>query len=56
MLALGEDHAKIWKSLDEDEIKEISQAMASLGNVHAKVVEDLLLQFVKGMASTGAWR
>jgi flagellar motor switch protein FliG len=54
MLALGEDHAKIWKSLDEDEIKEISQAMASLGNVHASVVEDLLLQFVKGMASTGA--
>ena len=54
MLALGEDHAKIWKSLDEDEIKEISQAMASLGNVHATVVEDLLLQFVKGMASTGA--
>ena len=54
MLALGEDHAKIWKSLDEDEIKEISQAMASLGNVHATVVEDLLLQFVRGMASTGA--
>ena len=54
MLALGEDHAKIWKSLDEDEIKEISQAMASLGNVHATVVEDLLLQFVRGMGSTGA--
>ena len=54
MLALGEDHAKIWKALDEDEIKEISQAMASLGNVHASVVEDLLLQFVNGMATTGA--
>ena len=53
LLALGEDHAKIWKGLDEDEIKEISQAMASLGNVHATVVEELLLQFVTGMSGSG---
>jgi flagellar motor switch protein FliG len=54
LLALGEDHAQIWQQLDDDEIKEISQAMASLGTVQASVVEDLLVEFVSGMSSTGA--
>src|SRR3954447_3061887 len=54
LLALGEEHAKVWSSLDEEEIKEISQAMASLGNVTSAVVEDLLVEFVSGMAGTGA--
>ena len=40
LLALGEEHASVWQALDEEEIKEISQAMASLGNVSAVVVED----------------
>src|SRR3954471_5387617 len=54
LLALGEEHAKVWAALDEEEIKEISQAMASLGNVTSAVVEDLLVEFVSGMSSTGA--
>jgi len=54
LLALGEDHADVWKQLDEDEIKEVSQAMASLGTVTASVVEDLLVEFVSGMSSSGA--
>lgn len=54
LLALGEDHATIWKGLDDEEIKEISQAMASLGNVSASVVEDLLVEFVSGLSSAGA--
>src|SRR5688500_3258315 len=54
LLALGEEHAHVWQALDEEEIKEISQAMASLGNVTATVVEDLLVEFVSGMAGTGA--
>ena len=54
LLALGEEHAKVWSALDEEEIKEISQAMASLGNVTSAVVEDLLVEFVSGMAGTGA--
>ena len=41
-------------SLDEEEIKEISQAMSTLGTVAASVVEDLLVEFVSGMSSTGA--
>ncbi|MDP3659515.1 flagellar motor switch protein FliG [Phenylobacterium sp.] len=54
LLSLGEDHATIWRSLDEEEIKEVSQAMASLGTVSAQVVEDLLVEFVSGMSGAGA--
>jgi flagellar motor switch protein FliG len=54
LLALGEEHKDIWSQLDDEEIKEISQAMASLGTVSASVVEALLLEFVSGMSGTGA--
>jgi flagellar motor switch protein FliG len=54
MLALGEDHTKLWEALDEEEIKEISQAMAGLGTVSSTAVEELLVEFVSGMAGTGA--
>jgi flagellar motor switch protein FliG len=51
LLSLGEDHAGVWRALDEEEIKVISQAMAGLGQVTAQVVEDLLVEFVSGMGS-----
>jgi flagellar motor switch protein FliG len=54
LLALGEEHAGVWQSLDEEEIKEVSQAMASLGTVSAAVVEDLMVEFVSGMSGAGA--
>ena len=54
LLALGEDHTHIWEALDEEEIKEISQAMAGLGTVSSTAVEELLVEFVSGMAGTGA--
>ncbi|MGV8929928.1 MAG: flagellar motor switch protein FliG [Brevundimonas sp.] len=54
LLSLGEDHTRLWQGLDEDEIKEISQAMASLGTVAANVVEELLVEFVSGMSGSGA--
>ncbi|MFN3859415.1 MAG: flagellar motor switch protein FliG [Caulobacter sp.] len=54
LLALGEDHTRIWESLDEEEIKEVSQAMATLGTVSATVVEELLVEFVSGMSASGA--
>jgi flagellar motor switch protein FliG len=54
LLALGEDHTAIWEALDEEEIKEVSQAMASLGNVSSSAVEELLVEFVSGMSSSGA--
>ncbi len=54
LLALGEDHGTIWEQLDEEEIKEISQAMAGLGTVSSGVVEQLLVDFISGMSGAGA--
>jgi flagellar motor switch protein FliG len=54
LLALGEEHQYLWKQLDDEEIKEISQAMSGLGTVGSNVVEALLVEFVSGMSNTGA--
>ena len=54
LLSLGEEHTQLWKNLDDEEIKEISQAMAGLGTVSAVVVEELLMEFVSGMTGSGA--
>ncbi|WP_205750971.1 flagellar motor switch protein FliG [Brevundimonas sp. M20] len=54
LLSLGEEHTRLWEGLDEEEIKEISQAMAGLGTVSAQVVEELLVEFVSGMTGSGA--
>lgn len=54
LLSLGEDHGKLWQNLDDDEVKEISQAMAGLGTVSANVVEELLIEFVSGAAGSGS--
>jgi flagellar motor switch protein FliG len=55
MLALGEEHSMhLWKMMDDDEIKEISQLMSTLGTVNASVVEKLLVEFVSQMSATGS--
>src|SRR3990172_8270640 len=55
MLALGNEHStKIWPLLDDEEIREISQTMATLGSVDAEVVERLFLDFVNRFSTTGS--
>jgi flagellar motor switch protein FliG len=55
LLALGEEHgASIWKSLDDEEIKEVSQVMSNLGTVSASLTERLLVDFVSQISSTGS--
>ena len=55
MLALGEQYGgKIWTMLDDDELRELSITMSSLGTIEAEVVEDLLLEFVSRMSASGA--
>lgn len=55
MLALGEEHGvRVWEMLDEDEIKEISQIMSTLGTISSSLVEKLLVDFVSQMSSTGS--
>jgi flagellar motor switch protein FliG len=55
MLSLGEEHTtKIWQMMDEDEIREVSQVMSSLGTVSSNLVEKLLVDFVSQMSGTGS--
>ncbi|ASE38609.1 flagellar motor switch protein FliG [Brevundimonas vesicularis] len=54
LLALGEEHTALWERLDDDEVKEISQAMATLGNVSAEAVEALMIEFVSGLSGSGS--
>jgi flagellar motor switch protein FliG len=55
MLALGEQYGgKVWSLLDDDEVRELSIAMSTLGTVEADTVEDMLLEFVSRMSASGA--
>src|SRR6202790_3150550 len=55
MLALGEQYGgKVWSLLDDDEVRELSLVMSTLGTVETEVVEDLLLEFVSRMSASGA--
>ena len=54
MLAVGEEHAsKLFAMMHEDEIRDISQAMASLGTVSASAVEELAREFTDSLGQTG---
>jgi flagellar motor switch protein FliG len=55
MMALGEDHcARLFGMMHEDEIKDISSAMAQLGNIRSDMVEQVCNEFMEGMGLTGA--
>jgi flagellar motor switch protein FliG len=50
MLALGEQYGgKVWNLLDDDELRQLSVTMSTLGTV-----ESLLLEFVSRLSATGA--
>ncbi len=54
LMSLGEDAKPLFAILDEEEIKEISQAMASLGVVPSVVVEAVVQEFVQRMSGAGS--
>ncbi len=55
LLSLGQKHGdKIWNALTEDEIKEVSIAMAGLGQITVELVEGLLVEFAGKMSAAGA--
>ncbi len=54
LLALGEDAKPIWDRMDDDELREISQAMSNLGPVKAETVEYLIKDFVNRLSGSGA--
>lgn len=52
MLSLGEEYtAKIFDQMDDEEILEISQTMATLGKIDAKIVERLFVDFAEQMST-----
>ncbi len=54
ILSLGEENAaRVFSHMSDDEIKELSQVMANLGNVSSTLVERLFVEFVEQMSSTG---
>jgi len=55
MLALGEQHgSKIWNLLDDDDLRQLTTTMSTLGMVEAQLVEALLLEFVGRLSASGA--
>lgn len=54
ILSLGEENAaRVFSHMNDDEIKELSQVMANVGNVSSALVEKLFVEFVEQMSSTG---
>ena len=54
IMAIGEERAgEMFQRMDNEEIKYISQAMATLTTQKSEVVEELLLHFVSQFSSTG---
>ena len=55
MLSLGEENSgKLFEMMDDEEIREISQIMASLGSVSASVIERLFVEFADQLSSAGS--
>lgn len=54
LMSIDEDNStKILTSMSDEEIKELSNTMASLGTVSAETVERLFVDFVESMSSSG---
>ncbi len=55
MLALGDQYgSKIWGMLDDEELRELSIVMSTLGTIQAESVENLMLEFVSRLSASGA--
>lgn len=54
MLSLGDEAAPIWEALDEDEIKEVSALMSTLGKIQPEVVEAVVVDFIRDLSMSGA--
>ncbi|MGF1608437.1 MAG: flagellar motor switch protein FliG [Kiloniellales bacterium] len=55
LMSVGDDQAsQLFELMDEEEIRELSQVMANLGNVSAQLVERLFVDFADQISSTGS--
>ena len=54
MLSVGEKNsAVLFEKMDDEEIRELTQAMSSLGSVSANVIERLFVEFADQLSSAG---
>jgi flagellar motor switch protein FliG len=55
MLALGEEHAaRLFARMHEDEIRDLSIAMATLGTVSSATIEELCIDFAEQLGQAGS--
>lgn len=55
VMAIGEEAAgKLFSRMDDDEIKEVSHAMTSLGSLSSETIEKILLEFAEGVTGSGS--
>jgi flagellar motor switch protein FliG len=55
MMSVGEENAaRLFSIMDDEEIKELSQTMANLGNVSSQMVERLFVDFADQISNTGS--
>jgi flagellar motor switch protein FliG len=53
ILSLGAEAQPVLRLFEEDELKEVSQAMSNLGVVDSSVVEHLIIEFVQQLSTSG---
>ena len=54
MLALGQEHAtRLFELMDDEEIRELSQTMSTLGNIDSAIVEHLFIEFADNISGGG---
>ncbi len=55
LMAIGEDTAiKLFSMMEDDEIREVSNIMSTLGQVSSDMVERLFMEFAEAVSSSGA--
>jgi flagellar motor switch protein FliG len=55
LLILGDKYgAPVWQTLDDDEIRSISQSMSKLGTIEAEDIERVIFEFISKTSSGGA--
>lgn len=53
LLALGDNAVALWNQLDDEDIKDVSFAMSTLGNINASIVEKLIAEFIDKLSGGG---
>src|SRR3954465_920005 len=55
MIAIGEENAiKLFAMMDDDEIRELSGIMSSLGQINSDLMERLFMEFAEQVSASGA--